>query len=76
MIAMGSLPEGYRVSYRRYGPLKPSEPLLLTLSRADDSIVADFVLEDPKETLRTIEVAAWRDHREHTLHAVDGEAGP
>ncbi len=73
MVSMGALPAGYRVSYCRYGPLQPSVPLLLTLSRSDDLVVDDFVLGDLKETMRTIEVAAWRDHREQTLHAVDDE---
>ena len=74
---MGSLPEGYRVSYFRYGPQPPDERLLFTLSRSDDSIVADFVLGDLKETMRTIEAAAWRDHRKRTLRPVDGEqTGP
>ena len=77
MVGMGSLPEGYQVSYCRYGPMQPFEPLLLTLSRSDDSVVDDFVLGDLKETMRTIEAAAWRDHRGRTLRAVDDEeSGP
>lgn len=75
---MASLPDGYRVSYCRYGPLLPGDPLVLTLSRTDDdSVVADFVLEDREETLRSIRIAAWRDHRERTLRLIDGgEDGP
>ena len=74
MGGMGSLPDGYRVSYCRYGPMLPGDPFVLTLSRtADDSVVADFVWEEREETLRAIRVAAWRDHRERTLRLVDGE---
>ncbi len=73
MAGMGSLPKGYRISYCRYRPLQPSGPLLLTLSRSDDSVVDDFVLGELEETLRTIEVAAWRDHRGRAIRAVDGE---
>ena len=69
---MGPLPEGYRVSYFRYGPQPPDEALLFTLSRPDDTVVADFYLGDLKETLREIDAAAWRDHREGTLRAIDG----
>lgn len=42
------------------------------MSRSDDSVVADFVLGDLKETIRTIE-AAWRDHRKRKLRPIDGE---
>ena len=73
MVSMGSLPEGYRVSYCRYGPLQPSGPMLLTLSRADDSVVADFVPKDLKVTMRALKDAAWRDYRERTIRAVDHE---
>ncbi len=64
---MGSLPEGYRVSYYKYGPPQPSDPMVFTLSRPDHSTVSDFVLGDLKEVMRAIEVAAWRDHRGRTL---------
>ena len=49
------------MSYFRYGAQPPSERLLFTLGRSDGSVVADFVLGDLKETMRTIEAAAWRD---------------
>ena len=65
------------MSYFRHAPQQPGEPLLFTLSRSDDSVVADFFLGDLKKTMRTMEAAAWRDHRERTLRPVEvGETGP
>ena len=70
---MGKLPEGYWVLIGRGLPEDPFSGEF-RLERPDGSTVATFPLK--RDNLKTIERAAWRDHRERTLRPVEDEETP